>query len=246
MCSDLPKNNPHYVDSFISYQGKQDDELYQIKNENNDNYHEDNHSQQQIYNINKPSIVINDKQYDTNSYQNYHENSLLNDDSFQNTLNSYNNQNQNLTYNQNYANKTTINHPQKQSQYDYGVENQRQIHNQYHHNEQNPNINLNKNKELKYEETLADKSQQRYHYKILANLRCKSTLNGVAIENRQSNQDFLENSSNYNGNAGGVLSFNDNNSIKNYIDDFLELSSNEDVNLFKISILYLFITFRCM
>ena len=218
----MPKNNSHFVDSFISYQEKQDNEVFsQIRNESNDN-----HLQQQ-HNISKPLIMMNDITYDN-------ENSIFNDEFGQNMFNAYNNQSKSLKYNhvdESQAQNLALN----QSQYDYGVDNKRLIHNQHHYNQmnlQNQNNQLHEN-ELKYQEVKHNKfqlQQQPYEHKILPNSGWINTLNGATINNRHNNRNCLENSSN----AGVESFFNESNIIKNETGDLLELSSNDDVNLFFI------------
>ena len=110
------------------------------------------------------------------------------------------------------------------------MDDQRRIHNPRHYNQENQNVNFDTNKDLKYQETNLDNSQ--HCYKILVNSRCTSNLNDVNIDdNKKKSQVFLKNSSNYDGNTEVLF------------DDFLELSSNDDLNVFKIYCIYINLSF---
>ena len=224
----MPKNNPHFVDSFISYQGKQDDELLsQIRNDSNNN-----HLKQ--CEISNSLFIMNDRSYDNNFHQNYNENSSFNEDSGQN-LNSYNNRSLTLKYAHYYENQAQ-NPALNQSEYDYGVANNEQFHNQYHKNQINLQnydicINRNDNKPKFQEKQNSIFQQQHQEYKILPDLGYINTLN-ININNNQKNRAYLENSSNFKINARVESFFNENNGNKNNIDNFLESSSNNDVNYY--------------
>ena len=64
---------------------------------------------------------------------------------------------------------------------------------------------------------------------MLPDLGYKNTLN-ININNNKKNRANLENSSNLKINARVESSFNENNVKKNNTDNFLESSSNNDVN----------------